>query len=43
MQKSFPYFFISIDSLSDILYDVYVCFLKNYDIVVKFGIEKSMF
>ena len=29
MQKSFPYFFISIDSLGDILYDVYVYFIKK--------------
>ena len=35
--------FISIDSLGDILYNVYAYFLKNYDIVVKFGIEKSIF
>ena len=35
--------FISIDSFGDILYDVYVYFLKNYDIVVTFGIEKACF
>ena len=32
--------FITIDSFGNILY---VYFFKNYDIVVKFGIEKSMF
>ena len=41
--KIISIFFISIENLSDILYDVYVCFFKKYDIVVKFGIEKSMF
>ena len=41
--KIISIFCISIDNLSDILHDVYVCFLKKYDIVVKFGIEKRMF